>query len=188
MRDTSSMVSTTRPRWRVPADEPHGVTAVLLRATLTRPGTTSNGRLRTWRPSTTYRSRRSRTGRRAALGRDARSARAPDREPGRGHSRCRSGRGAGRLDGESGGMHGRRASRPAGQATSSSRARARLTSPRSSTSSTEQPVHSPIPRKQQVAAELPGETLSFTYLNGAAILDAVGEETLQAAGDDAAGG
>ena len=44
------------------ADEPHGVTAVLLRATLTRPGTTSNGRLRTWRPSTTYRSRRSRTG------------------------------------------------------------------------------------------------------------------------------
>ena len=32
---------------------------------------------------------------------------------------------------------------------------------------------------QQVAAELPGETLSFTYLNGAAILDAVGEETLQ---------
>ena len=33
---------------------------------------------------------------------------------------------------------------------------------------------------QQVAAELPGETLSFTYLNGAAILDAVGEEALQA--------
>jgi hypothetical protein len=33
---------------------------------------------------------------------------------------------------------------------------------------------------QQVAAELPGETLSFTYLNGAAILDAVGEEAVQA--------
>jgi hypothetical protein len=32
---------------------------------------------------------------------------------------------------------------------------------------------------QQVAAELPGETLSFTYLNGASILDAVGEETVQ---------
>src|SRR5215204_4002701 len=32
---------------------------------------------------------------------------------------------------------------------------------------------------QQVAAELPEETLSFTYLDGAAILDAVGEETVQ---------
>ena len=32
---------------------------------------------------------------------------------------------------------------------------------------------------QQVAAELPEETLSFTYLDDAAILDAVGEETLQ---------
>src|SRR5215212_2304662 len=32
---------------------------------------------------------------------------------------------------------------------------------------------------QQVAAELPEETLAFTYLDGAAILDAVGEETLQ---------
>ena len=33
---------------------------------------------------------------------------------------------------------------------------------------------------QQVAAELSAETLSFTYLDDAAILDAVGEETLQA--------
>ena len=32
---------------------------------------------------------------------------------------------------------------------------------------------------QQVAAELPEETLAFTYLDGAAILDAVGEETVQ---------
>ena len=32
---------------------------------------------------------------------------------------------------------------------------------------------------QQVATELPAETLSFTYLDGAAILDAVGEETVQ---------
>jgi hypothetical protein len=32
---------------------------------------------------------------------------------------------------------------------------------------------------EQVAAELPAETLSFTYLDGAAILDAVGEQTLQ---------
>src|SRR5919112_3481782 len=32
---------------------------------------------------------------------------------------------------------------------------------------------------QQVAAELPAETLSFTYLDGSAILDAVGERTLQ---------
>jgi hypothetical protein len=35
------------------------------------------------------------------------------------------------------------------------------------------------PEAQQVAAELPAETLSFTYLNGEAILDAVGERTLQ---------
>jgi hypothetical protein len=32
---------------------------------------------------------------------------------------------------------------------------------------------------QQVAAELPAETLSFTYLDGAAILDALGERTLE---------
>jgi hypothetical protein len=32
---------------------------------------------------------------------------------------------------------------------------------------------------QQVAAELPAETLSFTYVDGAAILDAVGERTVQ---------
>ena len=32
---------------------------------------------------------------------------------------------------------------------------------------------------QQVAAELPAETLSFTYLDGSAILDAVGEEIVQ---------
>jgi hypothetical protein len=32
---------------------------------------------------------------------------------------------------------------------------------------------------EQVAAELPAETLSFTYLDGAAILDAVGEKTVQ---------
>jgi hypothetical protein len=32
---------------------------------------------------------------------------------------------------------------------------------------------------QQVAAELPAETLSFTYLDGAAILDAVGEPVVQ---------
>jgi len=32
---------------------------------------------------------------------------------------------------------------------------------------------------QQVAAELPAESLSFTYLDGAAILDAVGEQTVQ---------
>jgi hypothetical protein len=32
---------------------------------------------------------------------------------------------------------------------------------------------------QQVAAELPAETLSFTYLDGSAILDAVGEKTVQ---------
>jgi hypothetical protein len=32
---------------------------------------------------------------------------------------------------------------------------------------------------QQVAAELPAETLSFTYLDGSVVLDAVGEQTLQ---------
>jgi hypothetical protein len=33
---------------------------------------------------------------------------------------------------------------------------------------------------QQVAAELPAETLSFTYLDSSAIVDAIGEQTLQA--------
>jgi hypothetical protein len=33
---------------------------------------------------------------------------------------------------------------------------------------------------QQVAAELPAETLSFTYLDSSALVDAVGEQTLQA--------
>jgi hypothetical protein len=32
---------------------------------------------------------------------------------------------------------------------------------------------------EQVAAELPAETLSFTYLDGAAVVDALGEETVQ---------
>ena len=32
---------------------------------------------------------------------------------------------------------------------------------------------------EQVAAELPAETLSFTYLDGAAVVDAVGEKTVQ---------
>src|SRR5215213_9751431 len=35
------------------------------------------------------------------------------------------------------------------------------------------------PEAQQVAAELPEETLAFTYLDGAAILDALGEQTRQ---------
>jgi hypothetical protein len=35
------------------------------------------------------------------------------------------------------------------------------------------------PAAQQVAAELPAETLSFTYLDGAAILDAAGEKVVQ---------
>ena len=46
-------------------------------------------------------------------------------------------------------------------------------SPRSSTLWTGQPIHSLIlAEAQQVAAESPGGALSFTYVNGSAILGA----------------
>ena len=150
MRDTSSMVMTTRPRWRVPADEPHGVTAVLLA------GDPDAAWDYVERQVADLAAKHDVPVEEVSHGSgellwvempDPRERLTENLEEAIGDADLEE---AGRLDGTSGGMHGRRASRPAGQATSSSRARARLTSQRSSTLSTEQPVHSPIPRKRRL--------------------------------------